>query len=58
MRKARDEWHKDKMERLDFINERLYQRNKSKSYMDNVDEAMVEYYQILMKRIKPLRPKP
>lgn len=58
MWKARDEWHKDKMERLDFINERLYQRNKSKSYMDNVDEAMVEYYQILMKRIKPLRPKP
>ena len=58
MRKARDEWRKDKVERLDFINERLCQRNKSKSYLDNVDEAMVEYYQILMKRIKPLRPKP
>ena len=41
------------MERLDFINQRLPQKNKAKAYTINVDEAMVEYYWVYAKQIKP-----
>ena len=42
------------MTRLHFINQRLHQRNKAKAYINNVDEAMVEYYRVFSKQIKPL----
>ena len=41
------------MERLDFINQRLPQKNKAKAYAINVDEAMVEYYWVYAKQINP-----
>ena len=31
------------MKRLDFINNRLREKNKARAYMNNVDEAMLEY---------------
>ena len=42
LQKARDEWNKDQMKRVDFINKRLH-----------VDEAMLEYYRVFAKQIKP-----
>ena len=42
LQRARDEWNKDQMKRLDFINKRLH-----------VDEAMLEYYRVFAKQIKP-----
>ena len=32
------------MKRLDFINKRLHEKNNAKAYMNDVDEAMLEYY--------------
>ena len=46
------------MRRLDFINKRLRQKNKPRSYINNVDEAMLECYQVFTKKIKPLTPEP
>ena len=46
------------MKRLDFINKRLRQKNESRAYINNVDEAMLEYYQVFSKQIKPMPPEP
>ena len=46
------------MKRLDLINERLHERNETRAYIKNVDEAMLEYYRVFSKKIKPLPPEP
>ena len=56
--KARDEWNKDRTKRLDFINKRSREQNKARAYINNVDEAVVEYYRVFAKQIKPLPPEP
>ena len=42
------------MTQLDFINQKLHQKNKAKAYINNADGAMVEYYRVFAKQIKPL----
>ena len=56
LQKARDEWNKYQMKRLDFINKRLREKNETRAYINNVDEAMLEYYRVFAKQIKPLPP--
>ena len=56
--RARNEWNKDRMKRLDFINKRLREKNEAITYINNADEAIVEYYGVFAKQIKPLPPKP
>ena len=56
--RARDKWNEDRMKRLDFINKRLREKNKAKAYINNIDEAVVEYYRVFGKKLKPLPPKP
>ena len=46
------------MKRLDFINERLLEKRESRAYINNVDEAMLENYQVFAKQIKSLVPEP
>ena len=58
LQRARDEWNKDPMKRLDFINKRLREKNEARAYINNVDEAMLEYYRVFAKQIKPLPPEP
>ena len=58
LQRARDEWNKDRMKRLDFINKRLREKNEARVYINNVDEAMLEYYRIFAKQMKPLPPEP
>ena len=58
LQRARDKWNEDRMKRLDFINKRLLEKNEVKVYINNVDEAMLEYYQVFAKKLKPLPPKP
>ena len=41
---ARDEWNEDLMKRLDFINKRLHEKNEARAYINNADEAILEYY--------------
>ena len=33
-------------------------KNEARTYINNVDEAMLEYYQVFAKQIKPLPPDP
>ena len=56
--RARDKWNEDRMKWLDFIDKRLHEQNKARAYINNVDEAVVEYYRIFAKKIKPLPPEP
>ena len=46
------------MKRLDLINKRLRERNEARAYIKNVDEAMLGYYRVFAKKIKPLPPEP
>ena len=46
------------MKRLDFINKRLREKNEAKVYISNVDEAILEYYPVFAKKIKPSPPEP
>ena len=51
LQRARDEWNRDRTKRLDFINKRLLEKNEARTYINNVDEPMLEYYQIFAKQI-------
>ena len=42
----------DKIKRLDFIYQRLQQRNEAKAYINSINKAVVEYYQVSAKEIK------
>ena len=55
---ARDKWNEDRMKQLDFINKRLLEQNKARTYINNTNVAILEYYQKFAKKIKPLPPKP
>ena len=56
LQRARNEWNKDRMKRLDFINKRLREKNEARTYINNVDEAMLEYYQVFAKQIRSSPP--
>ena len=56
LQRARDEWNRDRMKRLDFSNRRLREKNGAKVYVNNLDEVMLEYYQVFANQIKPLPP--
>ena len=49
LQKARDKWNEDQMKRIDFINKSLREAQAAKAYIDNADEAMLEYYQAFSK---------
>ena len=44
--------------RLDFIIKMLSQKNEARAYINNVDEAMLEYYRVFANGIKPLACQP
>ena len=58
LQRARDEWNKAQMKRLDFINKRLCEKIEARVYIINVDEAMLKYYRVFAKQIKPLPSEP
>ena len=49
LQKARDKWNEDQMKRLHFINKRLCQKNEARAYINNVDDAIYEYYRVFAK---------
>ena len=49
LQRARNEWNKDRTKQLDLINKRLLEQIRARAYINNVDEAMLEYYQIFAK---------
>ena len=50
LQKAKDKWNEDRMKRLHFINERLREKNETRAYINNADEAMFEYYWVFSKK--------
>ena len=56
LQRARDEWNRNRMKRLDFMNKRLREKNEARRYINNVDKIVLEYYQVFAKQIKPLPP--
>ena len=46
------------MKQLDFINKRLRDKSEARVYINNADEAMLEYYWVFAKQIMPLLPEP
>ena len=53
---ARDEWNRDQMKRLDFINKRPHEKNEARADINNVDEAMLEYSPVFAKQTNSLPP--
>ena len=53
LQRARNKWNEYRMERLDFINKRLREKNEAKAYISNVDEESR-----IWKKVKPLPPEP
>ena len=43
LQRARDKWNKDWMKQPDFINKRLRETQAAETYINNADEAMLEY---------------
>ena len=58
LQRGRDEWNRDRMKCLDFMNTRLHEKNEARTYISNVDEAMIEYHGVFAKQRKPLPPDP
>ena len=58
LQRVRDKWNEDRMKRLDFINKRLREKNEARAYINNTDEAILEYYRVFPRKIKPLPPEP
>ena len=54
LQRARHQWNRDLMKRLDLINKILLERNEARAYIKNVDEAMLEYYHVFAKKNKAL----
>ena len=50
LQRARDEWNRDQMKRLDLINKILRERNEARVYIKNFVEAMLEYYRVFTKK--------
>ena len=40
------------------MNKRLREKNKARAHINNVDQAMLEYYRVFAKKIRPLPPEP
>ena len=49
---TREKWNEDQMKQLDFINKRLREKNEARAYINNADEAMLEYYRVFAKTNK------
>ena len=58
LQKDRDEWNKQRIERLGFINKRLRDKKEARDYIQNLNSAMLEYYRVFGVKLKPLRQEP
>ena len=58
LQRAGDKWNEGQMERLDFFSKRIREKNEARAYINNVDDAILEYYRVLAKKIKLLPPEP
>ena len=55
---AQTAWYKQRVQRLDFINEEMQKEHHAVQTFDDVDQAMKQYYYITGKSLDPLPPEP
>ena len=55
LQRARDEWNRDRMKRLDFMNKRLSEKMKREHISTML---MKQCYRVFAKKVKPLPPEP
>ena len=53
---AQTAWNKQRMQRLDFINEEMQKEHHAVQTFDDVNQAMKQYYYITGKSLDPLPP--
>ena len=56
--KAKGEWNKERVKRLDFINKMLREQQDARQAITNLENGMREYYRVFSPRIKSLFPQP
>ena len=54
----RDTWNKERLERIDYINEELKKRGHAAKTFQNVDQAMQQYYFLTGTELPPLSSEP
>lgn len=55
---AQTAWNKERMQRLDFINEEVQKEHHAVQTFDDVDQAMKQYFYITGKQLDPLPTEP
>ena len=58
LQRATDEFNENRMKRLDFIDKSLREQNKARAYINDTNKAMLEYYRVFGKKLKPLPTEP
>ena len=53
-----EELNRDLMKRLDFMSKNLGEKNEARTYISNVDEAMLEQCRVFARKIRPVPPEP
>ena len=56
--KAREDWNRDRQERLDYINKALRDQRHAKQTFSNLGVAMREYHEVTSQSLPPLRAEP
>ena len=55
LQRAGDKWNEGQMERLDFFNKKIREKNEARAYTNNVDDAILR---VFAKKKKLLPPEP
>ena len=58
LNKAREDWNRDRQERLDLINKRLSDQRHAKQTFSDLGIAMREYSEVTSQSLPPLRDPP
>lgn len=58
LQRDRDSWNESRLQRIDFINEKLKEQNHSEKTFEDVDDAMRAYYNLTGKHFEEMFPLP
>ena len=55
---AREDWNRERQQRLDFIGKTMQERRHAKQTFSNLGDAMREYHKVTGQQLSPLRDEP
>ena len=58
LQRDRDEWNEARLQRIDYINDQLKKQNHAQKTFEDVDEAMIEYYNVTKIKLDPFPEEP